>query len=89
MPVNFSVQTTVNKKTGSVLAVYFQIRSGRSAKTVELADGMMLADYNAQGELIGLEVLGPCKANALDKLVDDQEARKFIRNAAPRELVTA
>ena len=89
MPANFSVQTTVNKKTGSVLAVYFQIRSGRSAKTVELADGMMLADYNARGELIGLEVLGPCKVKALDRFVDDQEARKFIRNAAPRELVTA
>ena len=89
MPTNFSVQITVNKKTGSVTAVYFQIRSGRSVKTKELADGMMLADYNARGELIGLELLGPCKAEVLDKIVIDQPSRSFIRRAAPRELVTA
>lgn len=88
MPTNFSVQIAVNKKTGSVTAVYFQTRSGRSAKTKELADGMMLADYNAKGELIGLELLGPCTAEVLDKIVIDKPARLFIRKAAPRELVT-
>ena len=88
MPTNFSVQITVNNKTGSVTAVYFQIRSGRSAKTKELADGMMLADYNAKGELIGLELLGPCTAKVLDKIVIDKPTRSLIRKAAPRELVT-
>ncbi len=88
MPTNFSVQITVNKKTGSVTAVYFQIRSGRSVKTKELADGMMLADYNAKGELIGLELLGPCTAKVLNTVVIDEPARLFIRKAAPRELVT-
>ena len=88
MPVNYSVETTVNKKTGNVVAVYFQFRSGKSAKTEELADGMMLVDYNARGELLGLELLGPCKASVLDKIIVDQPTRTFICNAGPRELVT-
>ena len=69
-------------------AVYFQIRTGRSVKIKKLADGMMLADYNAKGKLIGLELLGPCTAKVLAKIVIDKPARLFIRKAAPRELVT-
>lgn len=87
MPLSFSVETTVNRKTGSLTAAYFQIRAGKSVKTKELADGLVLADYNSRGELIGVELLGPCTAQVLDRIDIEKPARVFIRRAAPCELV--
>lgn len=81
------MSVTVNKTTGAITAVYFQVRTGKAAKTKELADGVMLADYNAKGDLLGVEMLGPCTSRVLDKIKVDRPALDFIRRSAPRELV--
>lgn len=59
MSAEYNVTMTVNKKTGALTAMYFQVRAGKAAKTKEYANGVVLADYNARGKLIGVEMLGP------------------------------
>lgn len=89
-PFNFSVEIEVDKKTGQPVAVYFQVRKGKSAKTIEFAGGNAFADYSATGELLGIELLGPCKVNVLDSIAGkDKTIRDFFKKNAPAAMVAA
>lgn len=57
MKNNFSIRVETHKESGRFIAAYLQVRKGRSARTVELAGGDVLADYNCRGRLLGIEVL--------------------------------
>ena len=88
----FSFRVTVETEngTGEVLAVYFQVRKGKSATVRDYADGNVFADYDKHGTLIGIEMLAPCSAKVLDKIAEYAPAKRFVRNAFPRGmLVTA
>ena len=85
----YSLEVTVDEQTGRVIAAYFHIRNGKSAKTKVLQDGLVLADYGADGKLIGVELLGTCNTSLLDAIRLEKRAKTFVRNAAPRELLTA
>lgn len=89
MPREFNVIVTTNKRTGDLLAVYFQIRRGKAAKVREFEDGNAFANYNNKGELLGVELLGPCNVTVVDRIVLRREAdvRKFIKRAAPMEML--
>lgn len=84
----YKVDVSVDEQTGRVQAVYFRVRKGKVAETIEVVDGKVNADYDAQGQLLGVEMLGPCEAAVLDQLGSDPEAVAFIRRAAPAELVS-
>ena len=94
---NFHFQVTVDTDdaTGDVLAVYFQIRKGRVHKTVEFADGNVFADYDRAGELLGIEVLGPCRVSIVDKLASKEpvelrrRTKRFMKQSGPPALVAA
>jgi hypothetical protein len=92
-PIAFDVQVTTDDTTGVVQSVYFKIRGGRVLQTVEFEDGAAFADYNRYGELIGIELLGPCKVSVVDKLAanESKEARlkvkEYVKNSGPRALV--
>jgi uncharacterized protein YuzE len=92
-PINFGVTVTTDDGTGEVLSAYFQIRKGTSHQTVEFADGAAFADYNRHGELIGIELLAPCKVSVVDQLAANESrdvrmrTKQFIRNSGPRTLV--
>lgn len=81
--------------TGEVLAVYFQFRKGTVHETREFADGVALADYNRRGELIGIELLAPCKVTIVDSIAANEpasarrDAKKFMRQSGPRTMVVA
>lgn len=85
--IRYAVRTDVDRMTGKVIAVYFQMRTGKTAKSKVLEDGLIVADYNSRGSLLGVELLGPCTGKVLDKIQIDSPAREFIRRAAPRELM--
>lgn len=85
---SFSVDTTVDPQSGQVMAVYFQLRCGKSAKTKVLCDGLMLADYDSKGTLLGVEMLGPCSGEVLDQITLDKPAKEFVRRVAPSEFLT-
>jgi hypothetical protein len=53
------LKMSVDETTGKPLAAYLRIRSGKSVETREFSDGLILADYDRNGELIGVEFLDP------------------------------
>ncbi|MFM9962056.1 MAG: DUF2283 domain-containing protein [Planctomycetaceae bacterium] len=86
---SFNVSFEVNHQTGEVLAAYFRIRKGHSVETREFAQGAVFADYNRDGNLLGIEMLAPCKASVLNKIAaPEPTVKKFLKRASPRELVT-
>lgn len=92
---DFGISVTTDDSTGDVLAVYFQIRKGKVHETREYAEGAALADYNKRGELIGIELLAPCKVSIVDQLAANESAamrrqtKRFMRKAGPRQMVAA
>ena len=76
---------------GTLSAVYFYIRSGKSVRTIEHADGNVFADYDRRGRLLGIELLGPCDIKLLSKIAREEPlpVRTFLRNAIPREMAIA
>ncbi len=93
MSLNFQVWIETDDATGNVLAAYFQIRKGKSHETREFADGNAFADYNRRGELLGVELLAPCRVSIVNEIAAEEpielrnRAKRFIRNSGPRELV--
>jgi len=87
---NFGLSVSTDRETGETLAVYFRIRNGQVAETKEFADGSAFADYDRQGRLLGIELLGPCEITVLDRIArKEPKAKKFIRNAIPRHMAIA
>ncbi len=86
---SFRISIETENDTGQVLAVYLQIREGKSAAVKEYADGKVFADYDRHGMLLGIEILAPCKANVLDKIATHSQVKKFVRNAVPKSMLVA
>jgi hypothetical protein len=60
------------------------------AKTREIVEDILLADYDSRGRLLGVEILAPVKLSALLRLVEQPRRkpfRKFITRAAPEDFV--
>jgi len=86
--LDFRARVEVDSSTGKALAVYLQVRKGRAAKVVELANGDAFANYDRNGLLLGVELLAPCNIAVFDTLtkVEPKEVREFLRNKVPREM---
>lgn len=88
--LEMSVSVSIEKETGRVLAVYFQIRKGQAVKVREFANGNAFANYSATGKLLGIELLGPCEIKVLDQIAQNEpNAKKFVRGAIPRSMALA
>jgi Protein of unknown function (DUF2283) len=85
----FRVETSVDDRTGRVVAVYLRVREGKVAKTKELEEGLANADYDANGALLGIELLGPCPVDLLNRIGEGEApaVQRFLRGAMPHELV--
>lgn len=79
MSKSFSVRVQAHPRTGHPVAAYFHIRDGKAAEVRELADGAVFANYDRKGELLGVELLAPCKMSVLRKVSSD--APEPIRDA--------
>lgn len=95
MKLEFAVSISTDDTTGELLAVYFQIRRGKVDRTIEFADGDAFADYDARGNLLGIELLAPCSVSIVEQLAANEPAhvrrqtKKFIRETGPRHFVAA
>ena len=95
MNLHFNVTIETQDSTGEVLAVYFQIRKGKSAQLREFSDGAACADYNKRGELLGIELLAPCKVSIVDQIASEEsvslrrQAKRFMKSSGPRQMVPA
>ena len=84
---SFRVSVETQNETGQVIAVYFQVRKGKTKKTKEYADGNVFADYDKHGQLLGIEMLAPCQAAVLDRIAKQAPAKRFVRDAVPRGML--
>ena len=93
--LDFDISVTTDGNSGEVISVYFQIRKGKVHDTREYAEGAAFADYNNRGELIGIELLAPCRVSIVDKLAANEsvtvrrKTKKYLREAGPRVMVVA
>ena len=85
----FHLQASVDDRTGQIAAVYLRVREGSVAKTKEVKEGVAFADYDADGLLLGIELLGPCEVEVLDEIAEHEPdpIKRFLKGAAPREMV--
>lgn len=82
---------SVSGCNGALDAAYIRVSdSPRVARTVEIEEGTLLADYDARGKLTGIEILGPVRLGKMLPLIDEKQRagfRAFVRKAAPREFL--
>lgn len=88
---SFSVDVSVDEQTGRLMACYINVREGQAAETRELHPGRAYADYDDEGQLIGVELLGPCHLTVLDTLTEKEPepVKRFMLGAPPRDLILA
>lgn len=92
---HFEVSVAVDRDDGEILAVYFRVRKGNSAECIESEDGAVVADYDKDGNLLGVELLAPCSVQVLDRIARREppssrtRVRNFLRNNVPRRMIAA
>lgn len=85
----FAISIETDERTGDVMAVYLKFRNGKAARSEELVEGSAFANYDAKGELIGVELLAPCEVDVLTRLSKQPPVRKFIKRTLPRHAAWA
>ncbi len=87
----FKLEASFDDKTGGVVAVYLRVRRGEVTETKEVKEGVVYADYDAHGLLLGVELLAPCEVEVLDRIAqrEPESVRRFLTGSAPRGLVPA
>jgi len=91
-PVGFELSVS-GRGDGTLEAVYIQLIDEPVAQTKEIKSDVFLADYSADGRLVGIEILAPVSIAEIEALFEDDESRenfsRFIRKSVPAEMVTA
>lgn len=87
----FRLEVSYNETTGEPVAAYLRVREGKVVETREVREGVAFADYGADGDLLGIELLAPCDVGVLDRLSEQEPeaVRHFLRESARRPLVFA
>lgn len=67
----FKLELSLSKdgETGELMAAYLRVRGGKSVRVKRFAGGNGVADYDSDGNLLGIEVLGPCSVADINKIV--------------------
>lgn len=86
-PFDFQVNVENLPDTGEIVAVYLQIRKGRSHETKEFCDGAVFADFDRDGQLLGIEILSPCEVEVITKIAKQAPAKRFIRQSVPQGML--
>lgn len=88
----FRLEVSYSETTGEPVAGYLRVREGEVAETKEVSEGVAFADYGADGLLLGIELLAPCRVAALNLPLSDKEpesVRRFLREGARLPMVCA
>ncbi len=84
--------STSGRSDGTIEAVYIRVRDGAVARTEEVKPDVLMCDYDADDNLVGIEILAPVKISSIVKKVDAPSRpsfKRFVKQSAPGELVTA
>lgn len=89
MSPTFHLEVSFDQTTGAPVAAYLRIRVGAVAQTKEVSEGVAFADYDAAGDLLGVELLAPCSVTVMDRLTEQEpeSVRRFLRGGIPSELL--
>jgi len=77
---------------GTLEAMYIRFGAGAVHATKEIVEDVLLADYDAAGELLGLEILAPVRIADLEALAPDARRpafRRFVEQSAPASFIAA
>jgi Protein of unknown function (DUF2283) len=86
-----SLELSLDEKTGGIRAAYLRVHHGEVAETREVSEGRAFADYTDDGTLLGIELLGPCTVELLDRVSakEPEPIKRFLRGGPPHELIRA
>lgn len=87
----FRLEVSYNETTGDPVAAYVRIREGKVARTKEISEGIAFADYGADGVLLGIELLAPCRIEVLERVSEKEpeQVRQFLRRGVRKEMIFA
>ena len=87
----FRLEVSYNETTGDPVAAYVRVRDGKVAHTKEISAGVAFADYGADGALLGIELLQPCRLEILEGVseTEPEEVRQFLRSGVRKEMIFA
>src|SRR5207302_10559013 len=87
----FRLEVSFNETTGDPVAAYLRVREGKVAETKEISEGITFADYSADGILLGIERLAPCRIEVLDRISENEPpaVRQFLRRGVRKEMIFA
>ena len=88
-PISFEI-TVSSGQGGGVQAFYIHFSKNKVHYTDELKANTLMADYDRQGDIVGIEVIAPVKVGDITRSVKEEiriPLRKFLRQGAPKELV--
>ncbi len=74
-PEHLEVMVSTDER-GEFLAAYVQIRDGEVDRTVEVADGKVLLDLDANGVLLGFEILERCNGTLVEQVALQHHVRR-------------
>ncbi|MCH7798073.1 MAG: DUF2283 domain-containing protein [Planctomycetes bacterium] len=83
----FEITGTVGDE-GRIELAYIRVAKGDVAKTVEIDGDRLLADYDEQGNLIGIEILAPIDTLKLRAIIPTDQF-EAIERALPEILKAA
>ena len=63
---------------GALCGAYLKLRDGKAVRTEVVKRDVLLADYDRQGRLVGIDVLAPTDVSVVIGLVEDPNQRKAI-----------
>ena len=67
-PFHFEISGTIGPD-GQIELAYLRFTDADVAKTVELDDDRLLADYDSIGALVGIEILAPFRIGSLQSVL--------------------
>jgi len=85
--LELGVSIETEDQTGEILSVYFHVRKGWAKTTKEYVEGIVFADYDKEGKLLGIEMLAPCEITVLDQIARSQRVKKFVHRSIPRGML--
>jgi uncharacterized protein YuzE len=89
-PPKFRLEVSYSD-AGDPVAAYVRVREGKIAKTTEICDGVAFADYGADGFLLGIELLAPCRVELLESIAAQEPGpvQEFLRRGVRKEMIQA
>ena len=74
------LELVVRQGTGALCGAYLKLRAGKVARTEEIESDVLLADYDRQGNLLGIDILAPIDMSVAVNLVKDRRQRAAIES---------